>query len=40
MLKDGETIPRASDQKDITPDDETGFVSLVYIDLEDAILRG
>jgi predicted RNase H-like HicB family nuclease len=33
MLKDGETFPKASDQKDITPEDETGFVSLICVDL-------
>jgi predicted RNase H-like HicB family nuclease len=33
-LKDGDKIPLASSIEDIKPDDETGFVSLVYIDLE------
>jgi hypothetical protein len=33
-LKDGDTIPPASDINDIQPDDETGFVSLVCIDLD------
>jgi len=34
MLKDGEPLPKASAPTDITPDDESGFVSMVYIDLD------
>ncbi|MCL1940722.1 MAG: type II toxin-antitoxin system HicB family antitoxin [Synergistaceae bacterium] len=34
LLRGGENLPQASDQKDITPDDETGFVSLICADLE------
>ena len=34
MIEDGGTLPKASDQKNITPEDETGFVSLLYIDLD------
>jgi predicted RNase H-like HicB family nuclease len=34
LLKEGESLPKASDQKDITPEDETGFVSLIYVDLD------
>ena len=33
MLKDGEAIPVASDPKKVTPDDESGFVSMLYVDL-------
>ena len=33
MLKDGEPLPAASDPKNVTPDDETGFVSMLYVDL-------
>jgi len=33
MLKDGEALPKASDLKEVTPDDESGFVSMLYIDL-------
>ena len=33
MLKDGEPLPVASDLKNVTPDDETGFVSMLYVDL-------
>jgi len=33
MLKDGDTIPMASPHIDIQPDDETGFVTMVYADL-------
>ena len=32
ILKDGEIIPKAN--MDIQPDDETGFVSMVYVDLD------
>jgi predicted RNase H-like HicB family nuclease len=34
LLKDDAPLPRASDPKTIEPDDESGFVSMVYIDLE------
>ena len=34
MLKDGETLPKASGHNDITPEDETGFVSLLCVDLD------
>ena len=34
MLKDGEPLPKASVPGDIKPDDETGFVSMLYIDLD------
>ena len=34
ILKDGETLPKASDQKEITPEDETGFVSLICVDID------
>ena len=34
MLKDGEVLPKASDQNDIKPEDESGFVSLLCVDLE------
>jgi predicted RNase H-like HicB family nuclease len=34
LLQDGEPLPPASDPKEIVPEDETGFVSLVYIDLD------
>ena len=34
MLKDGESLPKASEQKDIAPEDETGFVSLICVDLD------
>jgi len=33
MLKDGEPLPKASEPKDVTPDDESGFVSMLYVDL-------
>jgi predicted RNase H-like HicB family nuclease len=33
MLKDGEPLPKARDLKDVVPDDETGFTSMVYVDL-------
>jgi predicted RNase H-like HicB family nuclease len=33
MLKDGEPLPRASDPKEIVPEDASGFVSMVCIDL-------
>ena len=33
-LKDGDPIPSPSDLNDIKPDDESGFVSLVCVDLE------
>ena len=36
MLNDGEVAPKPSKQTDIIPDDETGFVSLLHIDLEAA----
>ena len=35
MLKDGEAVPSASDQRDIAPDGG-GFVSLVCVDLDAA----
>jgi predicted RNase H-like HicB family nuclease len=34
LLKSGEPIPKASEQKDVTPDDDTGFTSLIYVDLD------
>ena len=34
MLKDGDALPKASGQKDIMPENETGFVSLLCIDLD------
>ena len=34
MLKGGETLPMASNPKDIAPYDESGFVSMLYIDLD------
>ena len=34
MLKDGEKIPQPSNIKKIKPDDSSGFVSMVYIDLD------
>jgi predicted RNase H-like HicB family nuclease len=34
MLRSGETLPEASKQKDITPEEETGFVSLLCVDLD------
>jgi predicted RNase H-like HicB family nuclease len=34
MLRDGESLPQSSDLKDVKPDDETGFVSLLCIDLD------
>jgi predicted RNase H-like HicB family nuclease len=33
MLKDGEPLPVASDLKNVAPDDESGFVSMLYVDL-------
>jgi predicted RNase H-like HicB family nuclease len=33
-LTEGDPVPPASNIKDIKPDDETGFVSLVYIDFD------
>lgn len=36
MQNDGEIVPWPSRQTDIIPDDETGFVSLLHIDLEAA----
>ena len=33
-LRDGDPIPPASNLTDIKPDNETGFVSLVYVDLD------
>jgi len=34
MLKDGEALPKSSEPNDITPDDETGFVSMLCVDLD------
>ena len=34
MLNDGEKIPQPSNIKKIKPDDSSGFVSMVYIDLD------
>lgn len=34
ILKNGETLPKASEQSNITPEDETGFVSLLCVDLD------
>ena len=34
MLKNGESIPEASAPGYITPDNESGFVSMVYVDLD------
>ena len=34
MLKDGEALPKASDQNDIKPEDESGFVSFLCINLD------
>jgi predicted RNase H-like HicB family nuclease len=36
MLRDGEELPKASNISDVKPDDETGIVSLVCIDLDAA----
>jgi predicted RNase H-like HicB family nuclease len=33
-LKEGEALPQASDVKDIHPDSEEGFVSMLYVDLD------
>ncbi|GHU93018.1 hypothetical protein FACS1894208_01550 [Clostridia bacterium] len=34
MLEDGEALPEASDLKNVLPEDESGFASMVYIDLD------
>ena len=34
MLKEGETLPHASDIKDVKPDSDSGFVSMLCIDLD------
>ena len=34
MLRDGEKLPTPTDLKKITPDAPDGFVSMVYIDME------
>lgn len=34
MLNDGEKLPQPSNIKKIKPEDSSGFVSMVYIDLE------
>jgi predicted RNase H-like HicB family nuclease len=34
ILKDGESLPVPSNLGDVVPDDASGFVNLVYIDLE------
>ena len=34
ILKDGEALPKAREQKDIMPEDGTGFVSLICVDLD------
>ena len=34
ILEDGEKLPKASDPKKIKPTNSTGFVSLVYVDLD------
>ena len=36
MLKDGETLPKPSDIREIRPDDDSGFVSMLCIDIEAA----
>ncbi|GHU09191.1 HicB family protein [Spirochaetia bacterium] len=35
MLEDGESLPAPSDLKNVKPEGPSGFVSLVYIDLDD-----
>jgi hypothetical protein len=34
LLKSGEPLPKASDRRDVVPDDDTGFTSLIYVDLD------
>ena len=34
-LAQGGKLPQPSDIKDITPDEESGFVSLVYVDMDE-----
>jgi predicted RNase H-like HicB family nuclease len=34
LLKDGEAPPPPSDPKTLVPDDASGFVSMVYVDLD------
>lgn len=34
-LEQGGTVPKASQVRDITPDEAGGFVSLVYVDLDE-----
>jgi predicted RNase H-like HicB family nuclease len=34
ILKNGEKLAKASNLKDIVPDDDAGFVSLLFIDLD------
>ena len=34
MLKDGESLPKATAPENVTPDDATGFVSILYVDLD------
>jgi len=33
-IKEGERVPSPRDIKDVAPDDDTGFVSMVYVDLD------
>ncbi|MDR3279294.1 MAG: type II toxin-antitoxin system HicB family antitoxin [Synergistaceae bacterium] len=33
-IKEGERIPSPRDIKDVEPDDDSGFVSMVYVDLD------
>jgi predicted RNase H-like HicB family nuclease len=34
LLETGEAFPKANNPSDIMPDDDTGFVSMIYIDLD------
>ena len=34
LIDEGKPLPKISSQADVTPDDETGFVSLIYVDLD------
>jgi predicted RNase H-like HicB family nuclease len=34
LLKNNENLPKVSSQTEIKPDDETGFVSMIYTDLD------
>jgi hypothetical protein len=40
MLEDGEKLPEPGEAKKIKPEDPSGFVSLVYIDLDNLVNRG